>query len=82
MGGRYFFNFTAIFSVTDGEFSKQKLEERRKDVEERKDMWHAVLLREEKELQRELRMYDDILMVDVIDVYRNLPKKLLKFYSW
>ncbi|XP_020613376.1 UDP-GalNAc:beta-1,3-N-acetylgalactosaminyltransferase 2-like [Orbicella faveolata] len=45
-------------------------------------MWRGVLLREEQELQRELRAHDDILMVDVVDVYRNLPKKLLKFYNW
>ena len=45
-------------------------------------MWHKVLLREEKELEREMQLYDDILMVDVVDVYRNLPMKLLKFYSW
>ena len=70
-----------IFSVAD-EPSKEKLEERRKHSEERKNMWHAVLLREEQELQREIRTYEDILMVDVVDVYRNLPTKLLKFYSW
>lgn len=45
-------------------------------------MWQAVLLREQKELQREMSLYDDILMVDIVDVYRNLPRKLLKFYSW
>ena len=66
------------FSVADGE----KLEERRKEREGREGMWRQVLLREEKELQREIRQYEDILLVDVVDVYRNLPKKLLKFYSW
>jgi len=70
------------FSVADGDFSKEKLEERRKLAKERKEMWRGVLLREEQELQRELRAHDDILMVDVVDVYRNLPKKLLKFYNW
>ena len=45
-------------------------------------MWRRVLSREEQELQREIRIHDDILMVDVVDVYRNLPKKLLKFYNW
>ncbi|XP_078365283.1 UDP-GalNAc:beta-1,3-N-acetylgalactosaminyltransferase 2-like isoform X2 [Oculina patagonica] len=68
--------------VADSEFSKEKLEEKRKHAGERKDMWRAVLLREEQELQREMQMHADILMVDVVDVYRNLPKKLLEFYSW
>ncbi|XP_054715344.1 UDP-GalNAc:beta-1,3-N-acetylgalactosaminyltransferase 2-like [Uloborus diversus] len=26
--------------------------------------------------------YADILLVDVVDIYRNLPSKLLKFYNW
>ena len=69
-------------SVPDGEFTKETVEERRQEREGREEMWQAVLLREQKELQREMSLYDDILMVDVVDVYRNLPRKLLKFYSW
>ena len=45
-------------------------------------MWQSVLQREQNELQREMSQYDDILLVDVVDVYRSLPRKLLKFYSW
>ena len=59
-----------------------KLEERRKQRQERKDMWQSVLQREQNELQREMSQFDDILLVDVVDVYRSLPRKLLKFYSW
>lgn len=70
------------FSVVDDEFTKETMEERNRERTERTKMWHKVLLREEKELEREMQLYDDILMVDVVDVYRNLPMKLLKFYSW
>lgn len=70
------------FSVVDDEFTKETMEERKRERTERTKMWHKVLLREEKELEREMQLYDDILMVDVVDVYRNLPMKLLKFYSW
>ena len=70
------------FSVVDDEFTKETMEERKRERTERMKMWHKVLLREEKELEREMQLYDDILMVDVVDVYRNLPMKLLKFYSW
>lgn len=70
------------FSVVDGEFTKETMEERKRERTERTKMWHKVLLREEKELEREMQLCDDILMVDVVDVYRNLPMKLLKFYSW
>ena len=59
-----------------------KLEERRKERQERKKMWQSVLQREQNELQREMSQFDDILLVDVVDVYRSLPRKLLKFYSW
>ena len=45
-------------------------------------MWQSVLQREQNELQREMSQFDDILLVDVVDVYRSLPGKLLKFYSW
>ena len=58
------------------------LEERRNQRQERKEMWQSVLQREQNELQREMSQYDDILLVDVVDVYRSLPRKLLKFYSW
>lgn len=68
--------------VVDDEFTKETMEERNRERTERTKMWHKVLLREEKELEREMQLYDDILMVDVVDVYRNLPMKLLKFYSW
>ena len=59
-----------------------KLEERRKQRQVRKKMWQSVLQREQNELQHEMSQYDDILLVDVVDVYRSLPRKLLKFYSW
>lgn len=59
-----------------------KLEERRKQRQERKEMWQSVLQREQNELQREMSQFDDILLVDVVDVYRSLPRKVLKFYSW
>ena len=59
-----------------------KLEERRKQRQERREMWQSVLQREQNELQREMSRFDDILLVDVVDVYRSLPRKLLKFYSW
>ena len=70
------------FSVVDDEFTKETMLERKRERTERTKMWHKVLLREEKELEREMQLYDDILMVNVVDVYRNLPMKLLKFYSW
>lgn len=68
--------------VTGTEFAKLSAEEIRKQREERLKRWREVLLREQNELQREMSVNDDILLVNVVDVYRNLPRKLLKFYSW
>lgn len=33
-------------------------------------------------LQKEADEWEDILFVDVVDVYRNIPRKLLHFYVW
>ena len=33
-------------------------------------------------LERENKAYGDIFFVDLKDVYRNIPLKLLKFYKW
>ncbi|XP_015750508.1 PREDICTED: UDP-GalNAc:beta-1,3-N-acetylgalactosaminyltransferase 2-like, partial [Acropora digitifera] len=68
--------------VAGTEFAKLSAEEIRKQREERLKRWREVLLREQNELQREMSQNDDILVVNVVDVYRNLPRKLLKFYSW
>lgn len=42
---------------------------------------HSEALIDEK-LFEEINLHDDILLVDVVDVYRNLPKKLLQFHKW
>lgn len=33
-------------------------------------------------LKEESSLYDDIVFVDVVDTYRNVPAKLLNFYRW
>ena len=73
----------SVLSLVAGtEFAKLSAEEIREQREERLKRWREVLLREQNELQREMSLNDDILLVNVVDVYRNLPRKLLKFYSW
>ncbi|KAL4231971.1 hypothetical protein ACF0H5_009548 [Mactra antiquata] len=36
----------------------------------------------DEELLEEIDLYNDIIFVDVTDVYRNLPRKLLLFHKW
>ncbi len=44
---------------------------------------HLVKIEEEtKRLKEEFSKYNDILLLDVTDTYRNLPKKMLLFYQW
>ncbi|XP_053830129.1 UDP-GalNAc:beta-1,3-N-acetylgalactosaminyltransferase 2 isoform X2 [Vidua macroura] len=40
------------------------------------------LEKEDALLKEESSVYDDIVFVDVIDTYRNVPSKLLNFYRW
>lgn len=46
-------------------------------------MHHVNKLEEEDALLKdESNTYDDIVFVDVVDTYRNVPAKLLNFYRW
>ena len=33
-------------------------------------------------LAKEIKGHEDIVVVDNLDVYRNLPQKLLEFFQW
>lgn len=48
----------------------------------RRERHAARLQEEEEELERESRRHGDIVFVDVVDTYRNVPSKLLQFYKW
>lgn len=44
---------------------------------------HASRLRrEDAALQEESLRHGDMVFVDVVDTYRNVPSKLLRFYKW
>lgn len=44
---------------------------------------HASRLRrEDAALQEESLRHGDMVLVDVVDTYRNVPSKLLQFYKW
>lgn len=44
---------------------------------------HASRLRQEDvALQEEALRHGDMVFVDVVDTYRNVPSKLLRFYKW
>ena len=37
---------------------------------------------ENQQLKKEIEINDDILLVDSLEVYRNIPMKMLLFYQW
>ena len=49
---------------------------------ERVAEWEAKLERESDKLTEETNRHNDLVFVGVTDVYRNIPDKLLKFYTW
>lgn len=50
--------------------------------EDEESQWMKTLEEEDRLLREELVEYGDILMVDVVDVYRNIPAKLKAAYEW
>ena len=43
--------------------------------------WQIKIKEEQQKLQEEMEDYNDIVLVDVVDHYRNIPSKLLKYLS-
>lgn len=56
---------------------REQLETRSERTSEFKQLIHA----EQKELEQEIDDYNDVVLVDVVDHYRNIPLKLLKYLS-
>eukprot|EP00794_Sanderia_malayensis_P018780 gene18780-20671_t len=60
------------------ESATKRVNERLLRYEQRKKELHE----ETKLLIEENKKFKDIIFIDVVDVYRELPKKLLRFYKW
>ncbi|KAK7901953.1 hypothetical protein WMY93_018722 [Mugilogobius chulae] len=66
------------FNIYDGEALSTLLRARPSRMEQ-----HVLELQQEDEsLERESRRHRDMVFVDVVDTYRNVPTKLLQFYKW
>ncbi|XP_032463968.1 UDP-GalNAc:beta-1,3-N-acetylgalactosaminyltransferase 2 isoform X2 [Phocoena sinus] len=67
-----------IYTIQEGDALLKNLHSR-----PRRLLDHISNLHEEDALlQEESSLYDDIVFVDVVDTYRNVPAKLLNFYKW
>lgn len=67
-----------FYVIHDAESLLQHLHSRSQRLEE----YQAMLEDEEAALQEESDTHGDIVFVDVVDTYRNVPRKLLLFYRW
>ncbi|XP_075049858.1 UDP-GalNAc:beta-1,3-N-acetylgalactosaminyltransferase 2 [Mixophyes fleayi] len=66
------------YSIHDGETLLQRLSTRPERLAE----YRATLEAEEAALREESDAHQDIVFVDLVDTYRNVPRKLLLFYRW
>ncbi|KAK3909188.1 UDP-GalNAc:beta-1,3-N-acetylgalactosaminyltransferase 2 [Frankliniella fusca] len=53
-----------------------------KEADARSLQWQSHIKTLAQNLDHEVAMYKDIIFTDVVDVYRNIPQKLLHFYKW
>ncbi|CAL1578276.1 unnamed protein product [Knipowitschia caucasica] len=66
------------FNIYDGEALAALLRARPSRMEQHV----AGLQSEDMSLEQESRTHGDMVFVDVVDTYRNVPTKLLQFYKW
>ncbi|XP_044276025.1 UDP-GalNAc:beta-1,3-N-acetylgalactosaminyltransferase 2 isoform X3 [Varanus komodoensis] len=67
-----------IYTIQEGDVLLESLQNRPERF-----IHHISKLEEEDALlKEESNTYDDIVFVDVVDTYRNVPAKLLNFYRW
>lgn len=67
-----------VYTIHEGDALLQNLHTRPERLAQ-----HLITMQEEEALlQKESATYQDIVFVDVVDTYRNVPSKLLHFYRW
>ncbi|KAG8175591.1 hypothetical protein JTE90_013410 [Oedothorax gibbosus] len=78
--------YSSDFSIAAGVMfyvpELQKLKELAEKEVEATEKWLVHLEELNKRLRMEMEDFGDIVVVDVVDTYRSLPAKLLKFYQW
>ncbi|XP_051023838.1 UDP-GalNAc:beta-1,3-N-acetylgalactosaminyltransferase 2 isoform X3 [Acomys russatus] len=78
VAGGFIYTVQVSFSFSEGDALLRSLHSRPQRLAD-----HIQdLLVEDALLQEESSVYDDIVFVDVVDTYRNVPAKLLNFYRW
>ena len=65
-----------------GFIDKERLSDLIDNREVRQKSWKLLQDKHSKQLNAEQLQHDDIIITDSIDVYRNLPDKLLQAINW
>ncbi|PIK39119.1 putative UDP-GalNAc:beta-1,3-N-acetylgalactosaminyltransferase 2-like isoform X2 [Apostichopus japonicus] len=60
----------------------EELMETVKQTDEKRQEWSTEIDRVQKRLQEENKKHRDIVLVDAVDTYQNLPLKVLLFHKW
>ena len=74
--------FTFINILVDDDLRQRNISTKAAERKKRLTLWEEKLQRDQQLLVEETKKHNDILIVDVKDYYRNIPKKLLMFYKW
>ena len=61
---------------------KDELRIKIKERSSRQKELELKIVKESEAVKKESSIHNDLLFVDVVDVYRSLPNKLLQFSSW
>ncbi|XP_041353620.1 UDP-GalNAc:beta-1,3-N-acetylgalactosaminyltransferase 2-like [Gigantopelta aegis] len=67
-----------MFAVNDVDQLNTHIENRY----ERQRLWQDKMAQDEEKLKEESAIHGDVVSVGVLDVYRNLPQKLLQCHQW
>jgi len=62
--------------------AKPELETHVSGKEQRNTVWENTRNTESENLTIEMREHDDLVILSLVDTYRNLPYKLLRYFNW
>ena len=82
--GLWTFLVTRVHSIFTFSFSSEpdKLSVWMNDSNEKSLNWQSKITNETNSLEQEASSHGDMLLLDVVDTYRNIPAKMLQFYEW
>ncbi|XP_076311493.1 UDP-GalNAc:beta-1,3-N-acetylgalactosaminyltransferase 2-like isoform X2 [Tachypleus tridentatus] len=59
-----------------------KLEKYHSEQASRSEEWIEIINNTKRKLNKEVEKWNDMILIDTVDVYRNLPQKVIKLFQW